>query len=381
MNSKNDAGKIEQPKRVVVKIGTSTLIDEDRRLRIALLYDIAHQVSELRKKGIDVVLVSSGAIGVGLRRLRIKEKPSDIPTLQAAAAIGQVELASHYDQAFYHYGIQLAQVLLTRGETSDRDTYLHARDTMEKLIELGIVPLVNENDTVAVDEIRFGDNDTLATLVATMVQADLVILLSDIEGLYTADPRTSEDAELLERVGSLSDDLYQAAGGSGGALGSGGMITKIKAARVLMAAGIPMVICEGRRPNVIYDVAMGEHVGTLFDAEKRTHTINAKKLWIALGDSPKGSVVVDDGAVVALRERGSSLLPVGVQGIFGDFASGDPVNILDANGRLVGRGLTRMASGEADNVKGMNSGAIAAEPHLRHLKDLVVVHRDEMVVF
>ena len=270
---------------------------------------------------------------------------------------------------------------MTRGETSDREAYLHARDTMEKLIELGIVPLVNENDTVAVDEIRFGDNDTLATLVATMINADLVILLSDIEGLYTADPRTSEDAELLERVGSLTDDLYQAAGGSGGALGSGGMITKIKAARVLMAAGIPMVICEGRRPNVIYDVAMGEHVGTLFDAEKKAHTINAKKLWIALGDSPKGSIVVDDGAVTALRERGSSLLPVGVQGIFGDFATGDPVNILDANGRLVGRGLTRMASDEADNVKGMNSGAIAAEAHLRHLKDLVVVHRDEMVVF
>lgn len=368
-------------KRIVIKIGTSTLIDVDRRLRIAFLYDLARQVNELRKMGIDVVVVSSGAIGVGLRRLRIDKRPDDIPTLQAAAAIGQVELSSRYDDAFYHYGIQLAQVLLTRFETGERDAYLHARDTLERLIELGIVPLVNENDTVVVDEIKFGDNDTLATVVATMINADLVVLLSDIDGLYTADPRTSEDAELLERVGELTDELYDAAGGVGSAFGSGGMVTKLKSARVLMKAGIPMVICEGSRPNVILDVATGEHVGTLFESDDEGHRASAKKLWIALGGRPKGDVVVDEGAVAALRKKGSSLLPVGVKGVEGEFAAGDPVNIVNDDGRIIGRGLARLSSEDARATMGKNSPKIAADPQLAHLKDTVVVHRDELIVF
>lgn len=369
-------------KRVVIKIGTSTLIDEKRRLKVAFLYDLARQVEELRNKGIEVVVVTSGAIGVGLRRLRINERPKDIPTLQAAAAIGQVELASRYDQAFYHYGIQLAQVLLTRYETAGRESYLHARDTLTRLLELGIVPLVNENDTVAVDEIKFGDNDTLATLVAAIVDADLVILLSDIEGLYTADPRTSEDAELLERVGDLTDDLYKAAGGAGSAYGSGGMITKIKAARVLMAANIPMVICQGSRPNVIHDVILGdEHVGTLFDSDDKSHHANAKKLWIALGAKPKGSVVVDDGAATALVDNGSSLLPVGIKSVSGEFEPGDSVNILNSDNMVIGRGLARMGCEDVEKVHGMNSRAIAGDPQLKDLSDQVVIHRDEMVVF
>ena len=368
-------------KRIVIKIGTSTLIDVDRRLKIAFLYDLARQVNELRKMGIDVVIVSSGAIGVGLRRLRIAERPDDIPTLQAAAAIGQVELSSRYDDAFYHYGIQLAQVLLTRFETGERDAYLHARDTLERLIELGIVPLVNENDTVVVDEIKFGDNDTLATVVATMINADLVILLSDIDGLYTADPRTSEDAELLERVGSLTEDLYDAAGGVGSAFGSGGMITKLKSARVLMKAGIPMVICEGSRPNVVLDVATGEHVGTLFESDEEGHRASAKKLWIALGGRPKGDVIVDDGAVAALRKRGSSLLPVGVKGVVGEFEPGAPINILDGRNRIIGRGLARMSAFDARLAMGKQSSALADDPATSHLKDPVVIHRDELIVF
>ena len=368
-------------RRIVIKVGTSTLIDDDRRLNIAFLYDLARQVNELRKQGVSVVVVSSGAIGVGLRRLRIDERPSDIPTLQAAAAIGQVELSSRYDTAFYHYGIQLAQVLLTRFSTGEREAYLHARDTLERLLELGIVPLVNENDTVVVDEIKFGDNDTLAAVVATMVDADLVILLSDIDGLYTADPRTSEDAELLERVGELTDDLYDAAGGVGSAFGSGGMITKLKSARVLMKAGIPMVICEGSRPNVVLDVACGEHVGTLFDADDKSHHANAKKLWIALGGKPKGDVTIDAGAVRAIREGGSSLLPVGVRTCSGEFSPGDPINILDEAGHLVGRGLARLCSADIARVMGMNSAALSADASVAHLADTVAVHRDDMVVF
>ena len=366
--------------RIVIKIGTSTLIGDDGVLKVGYIYDVARQVHELREQGVDVAIVSSGAIGVGLRKLGIEERPKDIPTLQAAAALGQVELSSRYEEALAHYGIMMAQVLLTRYETGGREPYLHARDTMERLLELGAVPLINENDTVVVDEIKFGDNDTLAALVATMIDADLVILLTDIEGLYTADPRTSEDAELLERVGAFSDELFDAAGGTGSAYGSGGMVSKIKSARVLMAAGIPMVICEGSRPNVILDVASGESIGTKFDSEAEPHA-NARKLWIALGDNPRGSLIIDEGAAEALREHGSSLLPVGIKDIEGSFGVGDVVNILDEDLNLVGRGLSRMDDSQVGRTMGKNSRTLGKDPDLSEFKDRVAVHRDEMVIF
>lgn len=371
----------KQPRRVVIKIGTSTLIDDYGMLRVGYLFEVARQINDLRKQGIETVIVSSGAIGVGLRRLNMgSRRPKDIPTLQAAAAIGQVELSSKYAEALSHYNMLMAQVLITRYETGERESYLHARDTLEKLLELGVVPLINENDTVVVDEIKFGDNDTLATLVATMIKADLVILLSDIDGLYTADPRTSEDAELLEHVGSLTEELYNAAGGTGSAYGSGGMITKIKAARVLMAAGIPMVICEGSKPNVIADVASGKQIGTIFDAATSSHA-NARKLWIALGDNPKGSVAIDAGAANALRECGSSLLPVGIRSVEGNFVSGDAIGIYDGSHMLVGRGLARMSSEQIALTMGKNSQSLSVDENLSEFKDKVAVHRDEMVVF
>ncbi len=372
---------VKKPRRVVIKIGTSTLIDDYGMLRVGYLFEVARQISELRKHGIEIVIVSSGAIGVGLHVLDMGyERPKDIPTLQAAAAIGQVELSSKYAEALFHYKLHMAQVLITRYETGERESYLHARDTLERLLELGVVPLINENDTVVVDEIKFGDNDTLATLVATMIKADLVILLSDIEGLYTADPRTSEDAELLERVGSLTEELYNAAGGTGSTYGSGGMITKIKAARVLMAAGIPMVICEGSKPNVIADVASGKQIGTIFDASTSSHA-NARKLWIALGDNPKGSVTIDAGAANALRECGSSLLPVGIKSVEGSFAPGDAIGIYDGSHMIVGRGLARMSSRQIELTMGKNSKALSEDQTLAEFKDKVTVHRDEMVIF
>ena len=371
----------KQPRRVVIKIGTSTLIDDYGMLRVGYLFEVARQINDLRKQGIETVIVSSGAIGVGLRRLNMgSRRPKDIPTLQAAAAIGQVELSSKYAEALSHYNMLMAQVLITRYETGERESYLHARDTLERLLELGVIPLINENDTVVVDEIKFGDNDTLATLVATMIKADLVILLSDIDGLYTADPRTSEDAELLEHVGSLTEELYNAAGGTGSAYGSGGMITKIKAARVLMAAGIPMVICEGSKPNVIADVASGKQIGTIFDASTSPHA-NARKLWIALGDNPKGSVAIDAGAANALRECGSSLLPVGIRSVEGNFVSGDAIGIYDGSHMLVGRGLARMSSEQIALTMGKNSQSLSVDENLAEFKDKVAVHRDEMVVF
>lgn len=369
-------------KRLVVKIGTSTLTGEDGGLDHGFLGELAGQVARLREQGIEVIIVSSGSIGAGLKMLGYArdEKPSDLPTLQAAAALGQVALAKAYVDAFEPKGMQIAQVLITRADTARRDSYLHARNTLKRLIELDAIPLVNENDTVAVDEICFGDNDTLATLVATLVDTDLVVLLSDIDGLYTADPRIDEDAKLLEEVGTFTEDLRSIAGDAGTVHGSGGMLTKIEAARVLMAAGIPMVICEGHKPNALYEAACGHHVGTRFKNDDARHQ-KARKLWIAMAQTPAGSVIVDDGAARALRERGSSLLPVGIVGVEGEFEAGVPINIRSLDHALIGRGVTRYSRDEIAVAKGLHTEQLARNKILSHLANTVVVHRDEMIVF
>lgn len=369
-------------RRVVVKVGTSSLVGASGRIDHVKLDDLVRQIALVRRRGAEVVLVSSGAITAGLEVLGMAaERPGDMPTMQAAAAIGQIQLIRHYDFAADMFGMPVGQVLLTRRDTSDRHAYLHARDTILRLLELGVLPVVNENDTVSVDEIRFGDNDTLAATVATLIGADLVVLLSDIKGLYTADPRVDEDAELLTRVGEFTDELVQSAGGVGSATGSGGMLTKIKAARVLMRAGIPMVICAGSRPDALVDIFDGKPVGTMFSDDRNQSFVNAKKLWIALGDKSRGVLVVDDGASAALRERGSSLLPVGVKEVRGSFEAGDVVNIRDVAGHLIGRGLVRYSSAELAQTMGRRSSEIAEIPRVAGLAGVDVVHRDEMIVF
>jgi glutamate 5-kinase len=270
----------------------------------------------------------------------------------------------------------VGQVLLTRHDTGHREAYLHARDTFERLLELGAVPVVNENDTVAVDEIRFGDNDSLAALVATMVGAQLVVLLSDIAGLYDADPRVSAEARLLDQVDELTDDLIAAAGGAGSENGSGGMVTKIDAARVLMKAGIPMVVCDGARPNVVVDAVAGKPCGTVFAPGEGS--LGARKLWIALGRNPAGEIVIDDGAKRALRERQTSLLPAGVVSVSGGFAAGDAVVLVDREGCVVGRGLSEISAADLELARGMKTPAIAQE--FPHLAGKEVVHRDRLVI-
>ena len=362
-------------RRIVVKVGSSTVAG-DGGIRRDFVASLAKQVAELAAVGSQVVIVSSGAIAAGLERLGLAERPVDMPGLQAAASVGQVALIEAYSEMLAEKGLVAGQVLLTRNATGHRESFLHARDTFERLLGLGAVPVVNENDTVAVDEIRFGDNDTLAALVATMVNADLVVLLSDIDGLYDADPRLSSEANLLEQVDELTDDLVAAAGGSGTAVGSGGMATKIEAANVLMKAGIPMVICDGRKERAVVDAAEGKVVGTTFDGGEGT--LGARKLWIALGRKPAGEVVIDDGACVALRERNTSLLPAGVTAVRGAFEPGDVVALVDASGCIVAKGLSEMSSGDVERVKGLKSSqisevvpAIARGP---------VVHRDSLVV-
>lgn len=363
-------------KRVVIKIGSSTLAPAGEGIDTRFVTTIVDQVCALKAAGHEVLIVTSGAIAAGLERLGLSTRPTDMPSLQAAASVGQVALIETYAELFSARGVTVGQVLLTRHDTGHREAYLHARDTFERLLELGAVPVVNENDTVAVDEIRFGDNDSLAALVATMAGAHLVVLLSDIEGLYDADPRVSAEATLLEHVDELTEDLVAAAGGAGTLAGSGGMATKIEAARVLMKAGIPMVVCDGSRPDVVLDAVAGKPCGTMF--APGTDVLGARKLWIALGRNPAGSIVIDEGAKRALLERQTSLLPAGVVEVHGKFEAGDAVVLADREGATVGRGLSEMSALDLERVKGMKKAVISEG--FPHLAGKEVVHRDRLVI-
>ena len=356
-------------KRVVIKIGSSTLVKEGKVDTVFVGHLASECASLMHDEGVQPIIVTSGSIALGLETLGMGggERPDDMPTLQAAAAIGQVGLIRQYADTFACFGVKAAQILMTRATTGQRESYLHARDTIERLLALGVVPIINENDTVAVEEIRFGDNDSLAAMVATSVNADLVVLLSDIDGLYTADPRKDEDAELLNTVSKVSEEIERSAGGVGSRSGSGGMLTKIAAARVLMAAGIPMVICEGHRRCAVSDAVHGEQVGTTF-FDDSANGMAARKSWIALGGKVRGRVVCDDGAVRALQERGSSLLPVGITACEGTFAAGDPVDVVDTHERIIGRGLAGYASEELAELIGKHG----AEEF---------INRDEFVIF
>lgn len=366
---------------LVVKIGSSTLTGADGSADEAYLRQLAAQVAQVRSEGWGVVVVSSGAIAIGLKKLGIAVRPTDMPTLQAAASVGEGELAAAYAAAFGEFGITTSLVLLTRRDTADRGAYLHARDTLARLLELGVVPVVNENDTVSVEQIRFGDNDTLSALVSYLVDADLDIILSDIDGFYDDNPAKNPQAKLVRRVEHIDKGIIDAAGAPGSSVGSGGMVTKVRAARALAVAGIPMVVCSGARENAIVDAAAGKDVGTLFEADAKLHEITPRKLWIALGDSSRGRLVVDDGAKAALVSRGSSLLMVGVSGVSGDFAEGDVVDIVDTAGYLFARGLVSAEHDRVELAIGKTHDELVRNKLLAELADNVLVHRDDMVVF
>lgn len=363
-------------RRVVVKVGSSTLAPEGEGLDREYVDALIGQIAEVRSRDVQVVLVTSGAIAAGMQAMGIHVRPTDMPSLQASASVGQVQVLGMYAALAAARGIAIGQVLLTRHDTAHRQAYLHARDTLERLLALGVMPVVNENDTVGVDEIRFGDNDTLAALVATMVRADLVVLLTDIGGLYDTDPRSSAEARLMEHVEELTEQVMTAAGGTASGVGSGGMATKVEAARVLMRAGIPMVVCDGRRPGVVPDAVEGKPVGTFFAGGQAG--LGARKLWIALGDTPKGEVVVDDGAKEALRDRGKSLLPAGVLSVSGSFAPGDAIVLKDTSGMVIARGLSALSSEDLERVRGLQSSRIAEV--LPTAAGKMVVHRDHLVI-
>ena len=366
---------------LVVKIGSSTLVKADGMPDRAFLADLASQGARLREMGWHLVVVSSGAIACGLRLLGYAERPADMPTLQAAASVGQLTFARAYDEALWGERLLSSLVLLTRHDTARRASYLHARDTLTRLVELGVVPVVNENDTVTVEQIRFGDNDTLAALVACLVSADLCVTLSDIDGLYTANPALDPAATLIPRVERIDAAIIDAAGDSSTSVGTGGMITKVRASRILMTAGIKSVICSGAEPDALVRLAAGEAVGTLFDPPEGRRDIAPRKLWIALGDTAHGAVTVDAGAANALMRRGSSLLPVGIRAVEGSFEAGDVLDVRDESGFTLARGIAEADSDTLRLAAGRHQDEIAANRLLAALAGRPAIHRDNLIVF
>ena len=367
-------------KILVVKIGTSTLVNESGALDRDYLDKLANQLRHVVDAGWAPIVVTSGAIGCGLEALGIQERPSDMPSLQAAASTGQVVLSSAYAAALEKVELTSSLVLLTRHDTASRSAYLHARDALLRLVELGVVPIVNENDTTSVEQIRFGDNDTLAALVACLVRAQFCVIFSDIDGLYDGNP-SAEGSKLIEQVERITPDIMAVAGGTGSTLGSGGMATKVQAARALMIAGIPLVICHGRAEDALPRLVAGEALGTRFASANVPHEITNFKLWIALGNTPNGSLIADDGACRALTKGGSSLLAVGVTGVSGTFEAGDIVDVLNSSGYLIARGRIQAGSDEVVLAAGKSQGELKDNSVLAHLGEHELIHRDEMVVF
>ncbi|MGA7327245.1 MAG: glutamate 5-kinase [Rhodomicrobium sp.] len=362
-------------RRVTVKIGSALLTEhESGALKHAWLEAIAADVAELRRKGRDVILVSSGAIALGRRALGLEPGPLRLEEAQAAASVGQITLAHAYQTAFRQLGLTAAQILVTPGDTEERRRYLNARNTVETLLRLGAVPVVNENDTVATAEIRYGDNDRLAARVATMMTADCLVLLSDVDGLYTAPPSQNIDAKRLDTVTAITPEIEAMAGDAGTELSRGGMVTKLAAAKIAMPAGTNMVIASGKELHPLKALSDGAPC-TWFLAS--ANPITARKRWIAGTLEPKGAIVIDDGARNALQS-GSSLLPAGVKSVYGRFEQGEAIIIRDTAGREIGRGLIAYSAEETALIAGRNSMEIMAI--LGYAGRAALIHRDDMAL-
>ncbi len=373
------AGRCAGRRRVIVaKVGSSSLVTASGAFDEGRVADLASQAAALARDGWSPVIVSSGAVAVGMGRLGLGERPSDIPGLQAAAAAGQAALTEAYARELERFGIACAQVLLNRRDVVERESYLNVRNTFERLLELGVVPVVNENDTTSVTEFSFGDNDLLGAIVAVLVGAERYVILTDIDGLYTADPARDASAERIEHLEGIDERILALAGGSASEVGTGGMRSKLNAGRALLQAGIPMAIVSGSEPDALVEAAEGNVRGTLIEAPEGAHE-PARKLWIALAGVPKGTITVDDGARRALVEQGASLLPVGIAGVEGEFSEGDVVSVADAEGHLIARGLTRYDADELRRSQGLQLSVIAR--FLPQRADAPAIHRDELLVF
>ncbi len=373
MFSRND---VPATRRWVVKIGSALLTGDGKGISRQTFSPWVEQMAAWRDGDRELVVVSSGAVAEGMSRMGWRTRPETLHGLQAAAAIGQMGLVRAYEACFQKRGMHTAQILLTRDDLADRERYLNARGTLRTLIGLGVVPVVNENDTVATDELRFGDNDTLAALVANLIEADLLIMLTDQDGLCDSDPRLNPDARLISEIRVDDPRLERMAGGSVSGLGKGGMVTKVRAARLAARSGTATVIASGREASVLSRIAAGEEIGTLLSPAQGRQA--ARKRWIAGHLQVKGRLTLDDGAVRVLREQGRSLLPVGVTAVDGGFARGDVVACVNGAGREVARGLVNYDANEVRRIMGQPSGRI--EEILGYLEAEELIHRDDLVL-
>ncbi len=367
---------VREASRLVVKVGSSLVTNGGQGLDQAALAQWAEQISALARSGKQVLLVSSGAVAEGMQRLGWKRRPKALHDLQAAAAVGQMGLVQAYETCFRKHELQTAQILLTHEDLADRSRYLNARSTLRTLLSLSIIPIINENDTVATEEIRFGDNDTLGSLVTNLVEAEVLIILTDQPGLYTADPRKDPSATLVQDARAGDPALEAMAGGAGSAIGSGGMLTKILAAKRAARSGAHTVIASGREPQVLVRLAAGERIGSQLVAE--TPTLAARKQWLADHLQLRGKLFLDAGAVRALTADGKSLLPIGVQEAQGDFERGEVVSCVDGDGREIARGLVNYSAAETRRILRTPSAEI--EARLGYVDEPELIHRDNLVL-
>lgn len=362
-------------KRIVIKIGSNILASAEQGLNIRRLRALVKDISEVIDAGHEVVIVSSGAVAAGLKKLNLKKKPDDIKLKQAAAAIGQSSLMWAYEDNFSKFDKKVAQLLLTRNDIANRLRYINAKNTIFTLMSYGVIPLINENDPVAVDEIKFGDNDMLAALTAGLVEADILIILSDVEGLYSKDP-SKKGSKIIKHVDIITQKIVKMAMGKSSAVGTGGMYSKLLAAKQANDHGIPVVIMSGKKGSLLPRFINGKAVGSYFEPKKER--LSSKKGWIAYGVRTKGSIRLDDGAVKALTEMGRSLLPSGIAGVEGGFEVGDYIKCLNSDGKKIAKGLTNYSSKDLEQIKGKKTSEI--EKILGYKYSDEVIHRDNLVI-
>jgi len=366
----------QKSQRWIVKIGSALLTQDGKGLDYTAISGWARQIAQLRKEGVEVVLVSSGSIAEGMSRMGWVKRPTALPELQAAAAIGQTGLIQAYQTEFQKYQIQAAQILLTHDDVSHRLRYLNARNTLRTLIRLGTIPIINENDTVAFEEIRLSDNDTLGAVVSSLVEADLLVILTDQKGLFNKDPRVNNDATFISEGLAMNPDYVQFAGSAGSAISRGGMATKVQAARMAAKAGCATVIVSGREENVLTRVRACEVIGTLLVPEATK--LAARKQWIAGQSQARGALYLDAGAVNALKTLGKSLLPVGVERCTGEFSRGDRVDCIDLDGNVIAKGLSNYSNTDVAKICKLPSNLIPSV--LGHMDEKELIHRDNLVL-
>jgi len=367
---------LSKAKRVVLKLGSAVLTAAEG-LNQPLIQRLVGEIAQLRREERQFIIVSSGAVAAGMRKLGMAERPSGMPQQQAVAAAGQSILMYTYEEAFAAHGLKVAQILLTHEDLESRKRFLNARNTLGNLVEWGVVPIINENDTVATDELKFGDNDNLAALICNLVDADLLLILTDIDGLYDRDPRQDPEARLIHAIDTNDPILQKAPGRRAGTLGRGGMVTKMQAVKKAAAAGIPSLIANGLTPGILDAAFSAQDVGTLFVPQAQK--LKSRQYWLAYNVTPKGAILVDTGARQALVRHKKSLLPAGIVEVFGGFRKGAPVHLVDPEGRPFAMGLTNYSARDINRIKGRQSQEIAQA--LGHKDYDEVIHRDNLVIF